>query len=112
MTEENPSPLRHPDTSRQLARGNIQRRRMKKSIFLLSIFVLSGCAAGVKPITTPDGKRGFVVTCDGSADDWSTCYNAASNACGGKYGIVDRNETSTPTAYGPMVRRQIVAECK
>lgn len=61
-------PTWRPDTGRQL--GNMQRRRMKKSILVLSIFVLSGCAAGVKPITTPDGKRGFVVTCDGSADDW------------------------------------------
>ena len=85
---------------------------MKKTIIALVALVLSGCAAGVKPVTTPGGERGFVVTCDGSADDWSTCYNAAASACGGKYGIVDRNESSTPTAYGPMVRRHLVAECK
>lgn len=79
---------------------------------LALITTLAGCAAGVKPITTPDGKKGFVVTCDGSADDWSTCYQAATQSCGGKYTVIDRNESSTPTAYGPMVRRHMVAECK
>jgi len=85
---------------------------MKNLITVCVLLVLTGCAAGVKPITTPEGKQGFVVTCDGSADDWSTCYQAATKACGGKYGIIDRNESSTPTAHGPMVRRHMVAECK
>ena len=88
------------------------RRIMKKLTIAWVLVILTGCAAGVKPITTPAGNRGFVVTCDGAADDWSTCYRAATKACGGKYGIIDRNESSTPTAYGPMVRRHMVAECK
>ena len=85
---------------------------MKRTLlFAMIASSLAGCAAGVKPITTPDGAKGFVVTCDGSADDWSTCYQAATNACG-KYSIIDRNESSTPTAYGPMVRRHLVVQCK
>lgn len=76
-----------------------------------ALAMLAGCAAGVKPITTPSGKAGFYVSCDGSADDWSTCYQAAIQACGGKYNVVDRNESSTPTAYGPMVRRHMITEC-
>lgn len=62
-------------------------------------------------MTTPSGKQGFLVSCDGSADDWTSCYTAASNACKGKYNVVDRNESSTPTMYGPMVRRHMVIEC-
>jgi uncharacterized protein YceK len=83
-------------------------------IVILCIAVLiglSGCAAGVKPITTPSGKAGFYISCDGSADHWGTCYEAAIKACKGKYNVVDRNESSTPTAYGPMVRRHLVTEC-
>lgn len=90
----------------------MSRRIMKALIFAWVLLILAGCAASVKRITTPEGNRGFVVTCDGSADDWSTCYEAATRACGGKYGIIDRNESSTPTTYGPMVRRHFVAECK
>lgn len=81
-------------------------------LFLGAVLGLTGCAAGVKQVTTPDGKQGYLISCDGSADDWSTCYEAAAKQCGGKYSVVDRNESSTPTAYGPMVRRHLFAECK
>jgi hypothetical protein len=85
--------------------------RMNFTMSIAVLFALVGCAAGVKPITTPSGKAGFYVSCDGSADDWGTCYLAAAKACGGKYNVVDRNESSTPTAYGPMVRRHLITEC-
>jgi hypothetical protein len=85
---------------------------LKTAIVLVSFGALMGCAATVKPMTTPEGKQGFLVECDGSADNWSTCYEASAKACGGKYSVVDRNETSTPTATGPLVRRNLIAECK
>lgn len=40
---------------------------VKLSLMLMALFV-AGCAAVVKPITTPEGKLGFLVECDGSAD--------------------------------------------
>lgn len=86
--------------------------KILKPILLAASFALGGCAATVKPMTTPDGKEGFLVSCDGSADDWSSCYEAAAKACQGKYTLIDRNESSTPTAYGPLVRRNLIAECK
>ena len=74
---------------------------------------IAGCAAPtVKPMTTPNGQQGFFISCDGSADDWTTCYAEATKACAGKYTLIDRNESSTPTAYGPLVRRNLIAECK
>ena len=79
---------------------------------IVAILSLTGCAAIVKPITTPDGKQGFLLSCDGSADDWGSCYEAATKACNGKYTIIDRNENSTPSAYGPVVTRNLIAECK
>ena len=86
-----------------------------KKIALVSIIAavaMTGCAATVKPMTTPEGKQGFLVECDGSADSWASCYEAATKACQGKYSVIDRNESSTPTAYGPLVRRNLIAECK
>ena len=80
------------------------------AIFCIS--VLCSCAASVKPMTTPNGKEGFLISCDGYADDWTTCYEAATKSCKGKYQIVDRNESSTATAYGPLVRRYLIAECR
>ncbi len=79
------------------------------------LLVLAGCAApkaSVKPVPTPNGVEGYHVSCDGSIDDWATCYAGAAQACGGKFSVVDRNESSTPTAYGPLVRRSMIVECK
>lgn len=83
-----------------------------KTALLAACFSVVGCAATVKPMTTPEGKQGFLVECDGSADNWSSCYEAAAKACQGKYNLIDRNESSTSTAYGPLVRRNLIAECK
>lgn len=82
------------------------------SALILSSVVIAGCANTVKPMTTPEGKRGFLVKCDGSGDSWASCYESATKACQGKYNVIDRNETSTPTNYGPLVRRNLIAECK
>ena len=79
---------------------------------ILSAAAIAGCAATIKPMTTPEGKQGFLVECDGSADSWASCYEEATKACQGKYNVIDRNESSTPTAYGPLVRRNLIAECK
>lgn len=87
---------------------------LQKSLLLavVAAATLAGCTANVRPMTTPEGKQGFLVECDGSADSWATCYEAATKACAGKYSVIDRNESSTPTAYGPLVRRNLIAECK
>ncbi len=88
---------------------------MKLSVATIFVITTSiaGCAAPtVKSMTTPDGQQGFFISCDGSADDWTTCYAEATKACAGKYALIDRNESSTPTAYGLLVRRNLIAECK
>lgn len=87
---------------------------MNKTFIALAIavFGLAGCAPVVKPMMTPDGQKGFLVSCDGSADNWTSCYAAATQACGGQYTVLDRSETSTPTGYGPLVRRHLIAQCK
>lgn len=77
----------------------------------VAISTLAGCAATVEPMTTPNGRQGFLVECNGSADSWASCYKAATSACKGTYKVVDRNESSTPTGLGPLVKRNLIAEC-
>jgi hypothetical protein len=86
---------------------------MGTRFFLVGALVvgLAGCAATVKPMQTPNGLQGFLVSCDGSADDWTSCYGAATKACGGKYRVLDKTESSTASPYGPIVRRALVIEC-
>lgn len=85
---------------------------MKSIVIIATLAVLTGCAAVVDPMTTPDGKRGFAISCDGSAESWSKCYNAAIQSCGGAYDVVDKNQSSTPSAYGPIVTRNLIISCK
>lgn len=87
-------------------------RKKYKIALTLSIFLLGGCASTApQQITTPNGKKGFVVECNGSANTWALCYESAKTACPSTYKIIDRSETSTPTPYGPLVKRNFVIEC-
>lgn len=88
---------------------------MQKSTFTLAavvILLVTGCAATVTPMKTPDGNKGFLVECDGAASSWAACYETASKSCQGPYKVVDRNESTIPTGLGPLVRRNLIIECK
>ena len=75
--------------------------------------MLAGCRAHVvKKVTLPTGENGFYVTCHGTAHDWTECYENARKACNGDYTIADKSETSTPTRYGPIVKRSLMIDCK
>lgn len=82
-------------------------------IFPLIALVLTSCADGpkVKPVTLPSGSSGYFVTCDLSGHDWTECYDAAHKVCKGPYEISDKSESSTPTPYGPLVRRSMFVKC-
>jgi len=88
---------------------------MKRS-FTVALYItiaLTGCAAssGVKNVTLPDGGQGFYIYCDLSGSDWTVCYEQAAKTCNGEYTIIDKNETSTPTVAGPLVRRNMMVDC-
>lgn len=88
---------------------------MKKySLFFIAacITLLSGCASSIQPITTPDNKKGFFISCNGGTETWATCYSSSNQACGGKYKVIDKSDTSTPTAHGPIINRSLIIECQ
>ena len=39
---------------------------------------------GVHPTYAPDGRRGFVITCGGFLNTWSSCLVQAGRACGNR----------------------------
>lgn len=77
----------------------------------LVIALLAGCAE-VHPIVTADGRKGFVVSCDGEDADWRTCYGAAAEACDGKYSIIDRYDRRARPRSGSEAQRTIVVQCR
>lgn len=70
---------------------------------LVGLVALSGCSTldgvgkmsaaevnwgePIRPIITPDGKEGFVVSCDQSVE---YCYERARQVCGGNYEVIRR----------------------
>jgi hypothetical protein len=74
--------------------------------------ILSACAEVAKSVMLPNGNQGFYLSCENGNADWTDCYASATQACGGRYTIVDKNETSTSTPYGPLVKRGMFVECK
>jgi hypothetical protein len=51
-------------------------------IATLAALVSAGCAGSVRPTYVPDGRRGFLVSCHGVLNDWSSCLVKAGRACG------------------------------
>ena len=63
---------------------------------LVALLALAGCvteAGHVHPTTLPNGKPGYVVTCNSSRYD--RCLNRAARACAGPYTIVPQERSST-----------------
>jgi hypothetical protein len=105
---------REVSSSYRLTISTYLKVHMKKHAFIVAVVscLLAGCATGMTPITTPSGKRGFIIACDSAADGWKSCTMAASSVCSGKYRILDKFETDVSKAYGGIVSRHLVAECK
>lgn len=77
-------------------------RRAASPVLYAVVCALSACAATVDPITTPRGRDGFVVTCKESPEGWAACYQAAADACEGRYRVIERRERAM----------RMVAECR
>jgi len=56
------------------------RSRLAPYATSLLIVALTSCA-GQRATYVPDGRRGFVVTCSGLLNGWSTCLVKAGRAC-------------------------------
>lgn len=78
---------------------------------LVIAIAVSGCTAEAKRMTLPDGKQGFFVSCDQGNTNWPECYEQAAKSCGGKFKVIDRSESSTPTPWGPLVKRNMIVDC-
>ena len=78
---------------------------------IVVILGLIGCGPIVKSMITPDGKQGFFISCNGSALSWTSCHDAATKACNGKYSIIDRDQKKIFTVYGPEMIRSLTIDC-
>lgn len=78
----------------------------------ISALLLTGCATA-KQTYLPDGTKGYMVKCDGSALSWSMCYEKAGAICKNRgYDIVNKQEQETPFMASVMVTRSLAIRCK
>lgn len=56
------------------------------------VCALAGCSS-IHATYVPDGRRGFVVSCGGVLNDWSSCLVKAGRACGNHgYDVIKGSE--------------------
>ena len=80
--------------------------------FVALLFLLSGCAQLMKGQESDPPRRidrstlTYSVECNGVANTYSVCYEAASKQCGGKYELVEIVKSSS------QIDRKIIFQCK
>jgi hypothetical protein len=57
-------------------------RRPHQRLMIVSITLSMVACSGLHQTYVPDGRRGFVVTCGGFLNGWSSCLVKAGQACG------------------------------
>ena len=88
-------------------------------LLLFPVVALAGCVTS-RPVSLPDGGRGFAINCPGVARDIADCMNEAAKVCGGKYQVVTRDGlvaggVVTPVGNGAVfaqgVHRTLIVSC-
>jgi hypothetical protein len=86
-------------------------------IAVFSAAILSGCVSA-RPIILPDGTRGQIIRCGGTARDMGSCYEKAGKICPTGYNIEQQNESNgifvnpvSGMAF-PTVNRSLIIQCK
>ncbi len=82
----------------------IQSLKILSSILIL---VLSACAASTKIINGPDGTPHQLVSCS----DIESCYEKATEVCGGKYKIVNTSNQVSGDAQNTSSTTNLLVKC-
>jgi hypothetical protein len=92
--------------------------RMRAIILLLFVSIINACAASSEVDTgNAEVESGHRIYCSGSAYSWETCYDRASEICGGKeYDILQKYEDDGAFVAYESARelpdRRLIIQCK
>lgn len=76
---------------------------------VLCLFLAAGCTHA-RGFVGPDGERGYVVKC-GGWNSMASCYNRASEVCGGKYRVANQSEAFVSNEGYVMAHRELTVLC-
>ena len=89
-------------------------------IFTIFMMLVYGCATS-RQTYTPDGQKGYIIECSGTALNWGMCYEKAGNICGEKGYVVleksgDKGTLISGNQYGlyggSVINRSMIIKCK
>lgn len=88
---------------------------MKRMLYC-AVLMLSACASGPpKGFPLPDGRTGYTAFCNGRGNSMASCYQLAAEYCGGKYEVVDVDQTSSVVGVNgivaPVIERNLHFTC-
>ncbi|MBK4990490.1 MULTISPECIES: hypothetical protein [Pseudomonas] len=67
---------------------------MKRTLLILAILAIAGCAATAKT-EVKRGKKGLHINCSGLSSSWDSCYSKAATACSSRgYRVIARSGDS------------------
>lgn len=87
-----------------------------KQFVIGSALLAASCANGPpKGFPLPDGRTGYTAFCNGRGSSMAECYRQAANFCGGKYEIVETDQSSSVVGVdgivAPAVERNLRFVC-
>lgn len=75
-------------------------------LLVAAMTVLVGCGASAKETRVPDGRQGYVITCESP----SACLQKAGNTCGpGGYDVVDRGSADSMETWWGKEHTMLIA---
>jgi len=84
---------------------------MKRYLYLLPLALIFSCTTS-KQIVMPSGDKATLVSCGGTANRWSSCYEKAGELCPSGYDILDKMEERGMIGDSPSIDRSLIINCK
>jgi hypothetical protein len=94
---------------------------MKRLVLMLGLITLLGGCALASETYTADGRKGYSISCSGSALNWGMCYEKAGEICEDRGYVVleksgDKGFAVSGTQYGlyggSVMNRSMIVRCK
>jgi hypothetical protein len=68
-------------------------RQLTAAVTIVAVVLMSASCGGERATFAPDGRHGYVITCAGYLNSWSSCLVKAGRACGPRgYDTIESSE--------------------
>lgn len=88
-----------------------------KRLAVVGLVLVASCASGPpQGFPLPDGRTAYSAFCNGRGNSMATCYRIAAQFCGGRYEVVDSDQTASVVGVNgiiaPAIERNLYFTCE